>query len=113
MSERDDSVYVRHILDAAQRVLEYTAGMSQEAFLADPKTQDAIIRQLEILGEATKRISRAFQDRHPHIPWSDMARMRDVLIHHYFRVDLEVVWQAVKKDLPALVAQLEGITDQA
>jgi uncharacterized protein with HEPN domain len=109
MPERNDLVYVRHILDAIDRIRKYTEGLNQVDFVADEKTQDAVIRQLEIIGEASKQVSAAFRQEHEAIPWSDMARMRDLLIHHYFGVDLSVVWDTAAQDLPGLAPLLLGL----
>lgn len=80
--ERDDLVFVRHILDAISKIQRYTAGMTWEDFSSDEKTQDAVVRQFEVVGEAAKKVSEAFRSQHPNVPWSQMAKMRDVLIHH-------------------------------
>jgi len=71
--------------------------------------QDGVIRQLEIIGEATKRLSKEFKDRYPEIPWKDIAGMRDKLIHGYFGVDLDAVWDTAKKDIPGLRGKIEEI----
>jgi glutaminyl-tRNA synthetase len=105
---KDDGVYLLHIRDAVYRVLDYTRD-GKEFFLVDTKTQDAVIRNIEIIGEATKNLSDQVQSRHPHIPWSQIARMRDTLIHRYFGVNLELVWQVVEKDLPGFIRQIEVI----
>ena len=85
-----DSAYLSHIRDATRRIQEYTHG-GQVAFMGSTLIQDAVIRNLEIIGEATKALSPEFRDKHPGIPWSSMAGMRDVLIHGYMGVDLKIV----------------------
>ena len=104
--ERD---FLLDIEDAINRILEYTAGMIWDEFLSDYKTQDAVIRNLEVIGEATKNLSDEFQDQHPGIPWRDMAGTRDRLTHHYFGINHEIVWQIVQQDLPDLKSQIAQI----
>jgi uncharacterized protein with HEPN domain len=101
--------YLNDILVAIQEVEEFTNGMSYETFTADKKTVNAVIRSLEILGEATKRIPNSFRLKHPDIPWSKMAGMRDVLIHDYMEVDLKTVWKVAQERLPELKPLLEGL----
>ena len=88
---------------------EFTSGMDYESFAADKKTVNAVIRSLEVLGEATKQIPALFRKKHPEIPWSKMAGMRDVLIHDYMGVDLRTVWNVVRERLPELGSLLERI----
>ena len=76
--------------------------MDLSTFLIDHKTQDAVVRQFEIIGEATKRISEDYRDKHSEIPWADMAGMRDVLIHDYIDVNLEIVWKTATEDIPEI-----------
>ncbi len=97
---KDDTVYLRHILDAISQIEEYVAGVQVEAFLRNRLIQDGVIRQFEIIGEATKNLSPMLKERYPHIPWKDIAGMRDKLIHQYFGVDLSAVWETVAHDLP-------------
>jgi len=99
---KDDSIYIDHILNSLNRIFEYISGKDRESFEADLVTQDAVVRQLEIIGEATKRVSKEFRAKHPDIPWSDMAGMRDVLIHDYIDVDFGVVWKTASEDIPNL-----------
>lgn len=99
---KDDSIYIDHILNSINRILDYIAGKDRENFEDDLVTQDAVVRQLEIIGEATKRVSKDFRSNHPDIPWSDMAGMRDVLIHDYIDVDFGVVWKTASEDIPRL-----------
>ena len=97
---KSDSIYIEHILTSINSIQEYISGLSLETFLEDRKTQDAVVRQFEIIGEATKRISQDFRDHNPDIPWSHMAGMRDVLIHDYIDVNLEIVWKTANENIP-------------
>ena len=99
---KDDSIYIDHIFNSINRILDYISGKDRESFEADLVTQDAVVRQLEIIGEATKRVSKESRSKHPDIPWSDMAGMRDVLIHDYIDVDFGVVWKTASEDIPNL-----------
>ena len=101
---KDDSIYIDHIINSINRILDYISGKDREAFEADLVTQDAVVRQLEVIGEATKRVSKELRSKNPDIPWSDMAGMRDVLIHDYIDVDLGVVWKTASEDVPNLKA---------
>ena len=83
--------------------------MTYQAFLGDTKTQDAIIRNLEIIGEPIKNLSPELRESHPNVPWKGMAGVRDRLIHHYFGVNLDVVWQIVVEELPKVVSQVDKI----
>lgn len=103
---KDDSIYIDHILNSINRILDYISGKDREAFEADQLTQDAVVRQLEVIGEATKRVSKELRSKNPDIPWADMAGMRDVLIHDYIDVDLGVVWKTASEDIPNLKALL-------
>jgi len=99
---KNDSVYLSHILDSIERIEEYTENMEKEDFLSSNLVQDGTIRQIEIIGEATKNLSKELRDKYPQIPWSDIAGMRDRLIHHYFGVNLKAVWDTVNLDIPVL-----------
>ncbi|MBS7626604.1 DUF86 domain-containing protein [Candidatus Bathyarchaeota archaeon] len=107
--KKDDSVYLKHILDAISRIEEYTKDIRYEEFIGNHLVQDGVIRQLEIIGEATKRLSKEFKEENPEIPWGDAAGMRNKLIHNYFGVDLDAVWDTVKKDIPKLKDKLKSI----
>lgn len=112
MSERTDREFLRDIQEAVRRIQAYTAEMTYESFLVDTKTQDAVIRNLEIIGEATKRLSKALRVEHDAIPWKSMAGVRDRLIHHYFGINFDVVWQIATVELPAVASQLGQILDR-
>jgi uncharacterized protein with HEPN domain len=94
---------------AAQQILEFIGDQDFESFYDDAKTQSAVVLQILILGEASKRLSPGFRDRHPEIPWSDIMRMRDKLIHHYEGMDPGEIWQAAKEDVPALLIFLDRL----
>lgn len=105
---RDDAT-VLDMVRAARLVVEFTRGLDKGAFLADRKTQSAVLHQLLVLGEAVKRLSASYRARHSAIPWRPIAGMRDRLIHGYDAVDLEAVWQTASVDIPRLVGLLEGV----
>ena len=111
MSERGVQAFLQDMLEAARRILAYTEGQDYAAFRGDHKTQDAVLRNLEVLGEAAKHIPEEVSAQYPDLPWREMAGTRDRLIHHYFGVNLDVVWGIVELELPGLVAELEAILD--
>jgi uncharacterized protein with HEPN domain len=106
MSRRGDRERLADMLDAIQRATSYVAGISYEDFLVDAKTQDATIRALEVLGEASKEISTDLKTRFPDIPWKRIAGQRDKLIHNYFGINFDIVWESITLDLPALESQV-------
>lgn len=105
---KDDRVYLRHILDAIEKVESYVS-VGRDEFMAKSHWQDAVIRQLEIIGEATKRPSQELRSLHPDVPWRRVAGLRDVLIHDYMGVRLAAVWIMTQVDLPTLKRQIEQI----
>jgi len=101
--------FLEDIRDAAVKAQQFVAGMDYAAFAADEKTVYAVVRALEIIGEAAKRIPQEVRDQSPTIPWRAMAGIRDKLIHDYTSVNLQVVWQTVVEDLPGLAPQIEQL----
>ena len=104
--------YLLHILEAIDNIQDYTVGMDLDAFMADRKTRDAVIRNLEIIGEACNNIAKnhpAFASQHSGVPWGFAYEMRNALSHGYFTVDHAIVWQTIQQDLPKLKSQISDL----
>ncbi len=107
--------YLAHIIQAIQRINRYTEDMSEVEFLENEMAQDAVIRNIEIIGEAARNIERHhphFAAQHPDVPWEDIYLMRNRVAHGYFSVDLEIVWKTVQTDLPELESQIRVLIDE-
>jgi uncharacterized protein with HEPN domain len=113
MSDRIFSEYLEDILDAIAKIRQFIGEMDYDAFSKDEKTSFAVVRALEIIGEASKHIPEEVRTFHSDLPWREMAGIRDKLIHDYFGVNLSVVWKTVKQDLPALEPQIRSILEEA
>lgn len=113
MSKRGPLLYLRDILDSITKVEEYVLGMTYAQFSEDEKTIDATVRNLEIIGEAARNIPEDFRDKYPEIPWEKMISMRNKVLHEYFGVDVEILWQTIQEDLPALKDEIKGLSEMS
>lgn len=104
-----DLTYIGDMLDAIRRIETYTAGVKKKEFIEHLMMQDAVMRQIEIIGEASNSVSDEFQEKHPEFPWFQMRGIRNKIVHDYRGINLQVIWDTVKNDLPALKKQVEGI----
>ena len=109
MRQNNDLTYLGDILDAIQRIESYTTQVSKQGFIENFMMQDAVMLQIEIIGEATNSISEAFQEKHDEIPWAQMRALRNRIVHDYRGINLNVIWDTVQNDLPALKRQAQDI----
>ena len=98
-----DNASLLDIVQAGQLILQFAQGLSRDQLASDLRTQSAILYQIAIMGEATKRLSRQFREQHPEVPWDDIAGMRDIVAHQYDRIDLDIVWQVIQRNIPELL----------
>lgn len=106
---KEPLVFVKHIRDAVEEIEQFVGGMDEKAFYKDVKTQKAVIRDLEIIGEAARNLPEEFKMRHPEVEWRGMTGMRDVIVHEYFGLNVHRVWKVIVNDLPRLKAQVNKI----
>ena len=106
---RDYRVYLEDMLEAASRIQVYTSGLTHTGFSGDLKTLDAVVRNLEIIGEAIKKIPDEVRTQYPDVEWKKIAGLRDILIHEYFGIDTEIIWDVTQNKLPALAGQIKKI----
>ena len=109
MSKRTQPELIADIAEAIRRIERYTANSTYEKFLNDTKVQDAVVRNLEIMGEAVKKLDSDFKKKHTHIEWKRIAGLRDRVIHDYFGVNWDIVWDVIRHKLPKVKAELQGI----
>jgi uncharacterized protein with HEPN domain len=110
--KRKASLYIKDIIDAITKIEEFIEGMDFADFIQDDKTASAVVRKLEIIGEAVKQLPNEVRERFAEIPWSAMAKTRDKIIHFYHGVDYEIIWKIIKKELPTLKPSLQKIYDK-
>ncbi len=109
---KDPEVFIKHIIDSIEKVEDFTYNKTRDDFLGNVQLQDATIRRIEIIGEASKNIPEDFKRQYPDVLWSEMARTRDKLIHGYFGVDLELTWDIIEHDLPELKEKMMHILEE-
>jgi uncharacterized protein with HEPN domain len=107
--KKDPRIFLQHILESIEQLEDYTFDVLESEFMESLETQDAVLRRLEVIGEAVKNIPDEFKKNHPNIPWRKIAGMRDTVIHEYFNVDLPLVWSTVKEDIPKLREQVKEL----
>src|SRR3989344_3249066 len=107
MSKRDPQLYLRDILDSINKIAKFSQELSYEDFKANDMAIDAIVRNLEIIGEAARNMPAEVKDNNTEIPWEKMVSMRNKILHEYFGVDLEILWKTTQEDLPVLKVQIE------
>jgi uncharacterized protein with HEPN domain len=110
--KKDPKIFIEHILESIEAIQEYLKGFSKEEFLVSKEKQDAVIRRMEIIGEAVKNISDEIKGKYLDIPWRRIAGMRDILIHEYFGVDLELTWEVVRKEMVNLKKEMLKIKEE-
>jgi uncharacterized protein with HEPN domain len=113
MSRRPPRLLIADMLERIERISNYVAGFDREAFLRDSKTTDSVVRNLEVIGEAASRLPTTFRNRHPDIPWSRIVGLRNRVVHAYFDVDLELVWEIVHVELPELRVRLLALPQES
>jgi uncharacterized protein with HEPN domain len=109
--KRDDMVYLKHMLDAINVIEEYVNEVAYDEYMTNRMLQDAVMRELEIIGEATRNLSMELRNRYSEVPWKKIAGMRDKLIHGYFGVDLDAVWDTATKDIHDLKKKMQGVIE--
>ena len=110
--KKDIIIFIKHILEGIESIENFSRGISKIKFLRDELRQNAIIRKLEIIGEATKNVPSSFRNKYPSIEWKRIAGLRDKLIHDYFGVNLDRVWNIVRKDIPNLKKKIKAILEE-
>jgi len=108
---RDYEVYLEDILQAITKIRQYTTGLSPAAFAEDTKTLDAVVRNLEVIGEAAKTIPKAIRSQHPEVEWKKLVGLRNILIHEYFGLDAELIWDIIQNKLITLEEQIRAMTN--
>jgi len=107
--KKDNLAFVKHIRDSIDKISLYTQNISQDTFINNTMIQDAVLRQIEVIGEASRNISEDFMEKYQDVPWKRMIGMRNKVIHDYFGVNLSIVWSAVKNEIPPLKSFIDKI----
>jgi len=111
--KKDVTIFLRHIIESIDYIEDYTKGLTEKDFLKSVEKQDSVIRRLEIPGEAVKNLPAEFKERYPYVEWYKAMATRNILIHHYFGIELDIVWDTVTKSLPAFKKQVKEILSKS
>ncbi|MCK4905253.1 DUF86 domain-containing protein [bacterium] len=109
MSKRDYKLYIDDILESIQKIKQYTEDMTFEEFSPNNKTIDAVVRNFEIMGEASKQIPKTIKDKYKDIEWKSLIQFRNVVVHEYFGIDLKIMWDIIKNEIPPLEAKIKKV----
>ena len=112
MSKRSDREFLLDMLLACEKIIKYTKDLEYEDFCKNDMVVDAVIRNIEVLGEASKNISQNLKQRYPEVEWREISRTRDKIIHYYFGVDLDIIWDIITVDIPPLIEKLQNILEK-
>ena len=110
--KKETLIFIQHILDSIEKIEKFMQGVNEKDFYKDEKLQDAIVRRIEVIGEAVKNIPIGFRNKYSNIPWIKIAGMRDKLMHHYFGINLKTVWKVIEKDIPKLKREIKKIMER-
>lgn len=110
--KKDPKIFLSHILESIELIENHTKAISKEKFFKNITVQDAVVRRIEIIGEAVKNLPSDYKRKHPEVEWREITGMRDKLIHEYFGVNLNVVWRTIKKDIPQLKKQISKLLEK-
>lgn len=110
--KKDPEVFLDHILESIDLIEDYSEGVTESDFVGSSSLQDMIVRRIEIIGEAVKNLPDDLKREHPQIPWRDIAGLRDIVVHQYFGLDLELIWDVVERDIPQLKPEILRIRDE-
>lgn len=111
--KKDNKVFLAHIFESIDAIEKYTESFTESQFLKNIQLQDAVVRRLEIIGEAVKNLSLELKKQYPEIPWKQVAGTRDILIHEYFGADMGLIWKVIKKELPQLKKEIKKILENS
>ena len=112
MRRRTHRMYLEDILEAMEKIQEYVEGLDYEGFIGDDKTVDAVVRNLEVIGEASRNLPEEIKNPQPQVPWKNMIGLRNIAIHAYFGVDLKIIWEIIKKNIPETKPKIKAILNQ-
>jgi len=109
---KDNTIFLKHIIECIEQIEAYTSNVTEEIFLESKEKQDAVVRRLEIIGEAVKNLAEDFKKEYPYIPWNKAMATRNIIVHEYFGIDYSLIWSTIKQDLPELKKQVKELVEE-